>query len=150
VLAAYASIYPFNTVRIWLGWLIGVVEVPALGVICFWLVLQYTFGYLELTNPDGLGGVAYGAHLGGFGAGFLFVWSVLGILHAQKKYAPPSAEEHVPVADVAAPPLPPPVSGFPQPPADVYNFGQFYNPASDAHTPTSPPPVDLGSFYPRH
>jgi membrane associated rhomboid family serine protease len=154
VMAAYMSIYPFNQVRLWLGWFIGTVEVPAIFVIGGWLVLQYTFGYLELTNPDGLGGVAYGAHLGGFGAGFAFVWCVLGILYFKKNHGPPPSEEETMPAAVAPPP-PVQVQGFSQAPQatfDVYNFGQYSARPTDDPVPQKQKPasaVDLGNFYPR-
>jgi rhomboid family protein len=145
VLAAYGSVFPFNNVKLWLGWFIGVVEVPALFVIGGWLVLQYLAGYFELTNPNGIGGVAYGAHLGGFGAGFLFVWSLLGLLYYFKHRSDAAvASEVLPPLDAdAVQPI-----EFPQPPADVYDFGQFQVRPSQP-TEIGPKDLDLGDFYPK-
>jgi membrane associated rhomboid family serine protease len=144
VLAAYGSIFPFHNVKLWLGWLIGVVEIPALFVIGGWLVIQYLFGYFELTNPNGLGGVAYGAHLGGFGAGFLFVWSLLGVLYYRKHYGIAATPEVLPQPENFEAPQ----GAFPQAPADVYDFGKFYVRPTQSQ-PNPQQPIDLGNFYPK-
>jgi len=46
-----------------------VVQVPALIMIGFWIVLQLFSGFGSLAAAD-TGGVAYMAHIGGFAAGF--------------------------------------------------------------------------------
>lgn len=70
VLAAYLLIYPRArvTVIIPLGILLYPMKISALYVIGFWFVMQL----LSLTFATaGQAGVAWGAHVGGFGAGLL-------------------------------------------------------------------------------
>ena len=45
VLAAYGSIFPFHRVKLWLGWLVGVIECPALFVIGGWVALHTAARY---------------------------------------------------------------------------------------------------------
>lgn len=72
VLGAYLNLYPHarvHTLLIW-GFFTRVVLMPAMGVLGFWFVLQL----LEAAaTPKGMGGVAYGAHIGGFIGGYLLV-----------------------------------------------------------------------------
>ena len=73
VMGAYVSIHPLNNIKIWLGWLIGVINVPALVVIGLWFVIQYVSAMVTFDDETGMGGVAYWAHLGGFAAGFVIL-----------------------------------------------------------------------------
>ena len=51
-----------------------VVELPALFVLGFWILIQLFLGAADLTTPSGgQGGVAYFAHIGGFAFGLLFI-----------------------------------------------------------------------------
>jgi membrane associated rhomboid family serine protease len=155
VMAAYASIYPFNTVKIWLGWLIGTIEVPALFVVGFWVALQWIYGMLDLNNAEGVGGVAYGAHLGGFAAGMVFYWSLLGYLRMRQAQQDEAGHEPSPETEqqlAAAQLRQMQTGGFPQPPMDVYDFGQYYTRPTDNQPQagvSGPRPVDLGEFYPK-
>lgn len=89
VLGAYVSIYPLNKVKIWLGWWYGVLEVPALVVLGLWFLLQYLNFALEITYGDTIhGGVAYGAHLGGFVTGLLYIWGLILYLKWQTRDIP--------------------------------------------------------------
>jgi membrane associated rhomboid family serine protease len=74
VLGAYLVEYPKARVRslLFLGYLIRIVNVPAMVVLGMWFVLQFFNGFLSLSAM-GAGGVAYFAHVGGFIAGLLFV-----------------------------------------------------------------------------
>jgi membrane associated rhomboid family serine protease len=70
VQGGYLLLFPKRRVRALL--LRTVVEVPALVVIGTWFVFQFISGIGMLSDASG-GGVAYGAHIGGFIAGFLLV-----------------------------------------------------------------------------
>ena len=65
VLGAYIVNHPRAKVLVLipLGFLSQIVKIPALFVLGFWFVLQFINS--SLSSSDG-GGVAYGAHIGGF------------------------------------------------------------------------------------
>lgn len=70
VLGAYLVLFPRNRVHALFFWF--VVSVPAFLAIGAWIVLQVLNGWGSLFNAsDSLGGVAYGAHIGGFVAGVI-------------------------------------------------------------------------------
>jgi membrane associated rhomboid family serine protease len=74
VLAAYLLLYPGASVRALLFIFIffTVVRVPAWLVIILWFALQLLNGLASLTATATMtGGVAYGAHIGGFVAGLV-------------------------------------------------------------------------------
>ena len=66
VLGAYLILYPVNAIRVLV--LRSILVMPAFVVLGFWGVLQVVG---HLGNPGSQGGVAYMAHLGGFGVGLL-------------------------------------------------------------------------------
>jgi membrane associated rhomboid family serine protease len=68
VLGAYILLFPQGKVRVLQGQ--RVIQVPALIVIGFWIVLQLFSGIGSIANTADTGGVAYMAHIGGFIAGF--------------------------------------------------------------------------------
>ena len=76
VLGAYILLFPRGQVKVLMGR--GVIPMPALLVIGFWIVLQIFEQYRSFvsTAVSRGGGVAYMAHIGGFAAGaaltFLF------------------------------------------------------------------------------
>ncbi len=78
VLGSYLIMFPRNRVRnlLFLGFIFTTVELPAVLVIGFWIVLQvieqYT-SYVSATVSRG-GGVAYMAHIGGFAAGAIMTF----------------------------------------------------------------------------
>jgi membrane associated rhomboid family serine protease len=69
VLGSYILLFPQGTVRVLQGQ--QVVQMPALMVIGFWIVLQLFSGIGSIANTSDTGGVAYMAHVGGFAAGCL-------------------------------------------------------------------------------
>ena len=74
VLGAYIVMFPHNRVRnlVTLGFFITTIELPALVVIGFWIVLQIISQYTaSFSHTASSGGVAYMAHIGGFVAGLL-------------------------------------------------------------------------------
>jgi len=64
VLGAYIVLFPRNRVTVFLFRFL--VQVPALVAIGMWIALQLVAGFADTA---GVGGVAYLAHIGGFGAG---------------------------------------------------------------------------------
>jgi membrane associated rhomboid family serine protease len=74
VLGAYAVIFPHARVTtLVIFFFITLVEVPAVFVLGAWFVLQVFSGVGQL-GIDVNGGVAYWAHIGGFGFGAIVAW----------------------------------------------------------------------------
>jgi membrane associated rhomboid family serine protease len=73
VLGAYLLLYPHARVvtLVFFGWLVRVIEIRALFVLGFWIVVQLVSGLL--TWGAQVGGVAWFAHVGGFVAGLVMV-----------------------------------------------------------------------------
>jgi rhomboid family protein len=70
VLGAYILLFPQGRVRVLQG--TQVIQLPALIVIGFWIVIQLFSGVGSIAAAAGdTGGVAYMAHIGGFVAGFV-------------------------------------------------------------------------------
>jgi membrane associated rhomboid family serine protease len=78
-LGAYLVLHP--NARVWtlvtVGFFWRVIAVPALVVLGFWVVLQVVLAVFTVARGD-TGGVAFLAHVGGFGAGF-------GLIHAFRR-----------------------------------------------------------------
>ena len=72
VLGAYILLFPKSSVRVLQG--SRVIQVSALIVIGFWIVLQFFSGIGSIVSTTQTGGVAYMAHIGGFVAGFLLTF----------------------------------------------------------------------------
>jgi membrane associated rhomboid family serine protease len=73
VLGAYVLLYPRVHVHllVFFGFFVRTIAVPAVLMLGYWFVLQFLSG-LGSLGSDG-GGVAFWAHVGGFGAGALLV-----------------------------------------------------------------------------
>jgi membrane associated rhomboid family serine protease len=67
VLGAYLVLFPKNRVHTLV--LFHVIAVPALVAIGLWFALQFVNGLGAIAATEQTGGVAYGAHIGGFVAG---------------------------------------------------------------------------------
>jgi len=67
VLGAYLILFPRNKVHALFFY--SVVSVPAVLAIGLWILMQLISGWGALANESAAGGIAYGAHIGGFGAG---------------------------------------------------------------------------------
>ena len=82
VLAAYLVLFPRGKVRVMMGR--GIIPMPALVVIGFWIVLQLVSGIGSISQSAETGGVAYLAHIGGFVAGLIltFVLRAMGTRQA--------------------------------------------------------------------
>ena len=92
VMGAYILFYPRHQVKtfIWLGiWYANVVRTPA------WIWIGVWFGQqilLNLLSPQGGGGVAYLAHIGGFVSGLAIAGAVRAALSAWRGGSDPAAE----------------------------------------------------------
>ena len=73
VLGAYLLLYPHARVvtLVFFGWFVRVIEIRALIVLGFWILVQLASGLL--TWGAQVGGVAWFAHVGGFVAGLVMV-----------------------------------------------------------------------------
>ena len=71
VLGGYLLLFPTNRVIVLLSWF--VTPVPAFVAIGLWFVFQLISGLGMLGSGAKAGGVAYGAHIGGFIAGLLLI-----------------------------------------------------------------------------
>ena len=91
VLGMYLIGFPKNRVKlfVWFYYYVGVVRVPAWIVLLAFLVLQNLLPALAGGADRGGGGIAYGAHLGGFVAGALLFVVLLPVF---RKSAPPKVE----------------------------------------------------------
>jgi membrane associated rhomboid family serine protease len=76
VLGAYIVLFPKSRVNVLMGR--GVIPMPALVVIGWWIVLQFVSGIGSISNTAETGGVAYMAHIGGFIAGFVLTFFLRG------------------------------------------------------------------------
>ena len=93
IMGAYVSIHPLNRVKVWLGWWIGVVQIPALVVIGIWFMVQYISAFVGLENEMYRDGIAYWNHLGGFLAGFLILRGIVFYLRNHQTDGKPAEEE---------------------------------------------------------
>jgi membrane associated rhomboid family serine protease len=71
VLGGYLVLFPHNRVRVLTRG--GIVSLPAIAVLGFWIVIQLVSGIGSLAVTTDTGGVAYMAHVGGFVAGVVLV-----------------------------------------------------------------------------
>src|SRR5438128_241947 len=71
VLGGYLVLFPRNRVRVLTRG--GIVALPAIVVLGFWIVIQLINGIGSLAVTTATGGVAYMAHIGGFVAGLVLV-----------------------------------------------------------------------------
>ena len=73
VLGAYLLLYPHARVvtLVFFGWFVRLIEIRALFVLGFWILVQLASGLL--TWGAQVGGVAWFAHIGGFVAGLVMV-----------------------------------------------------------------------------
>jgi len=71
ILGGYMVLFPRNRVRVLTRG--GIMAVPAIVVLGFWIVIQLISGFGSIASTAETGGVAYLAHVGGFVAGLLLV-----------------------------------------------------------------------------
>jgi membrane associated rhomboid family serine protease len=71
VLGGYLVLFPRNQIRVLTRG--GIVGMPAIAVLGFWIVIQLISGIGSIANTSDTGGIAYMAHIGGFVAGLVLV-----------------------------------------------------------------------------
>jgi membrane associated rhomboid family serine protease len=71
VLGGYLVLFPRNRVRVLTRG--GIVAMPAIVVLGFWILIQFVNGMGSLAVTSDTGGVAYMAHIGGFVTGLVLV-----------------------------------------------------------------------------
>jgi membrane associated rhomboid family serine protease len=71
VLGAYLVLYPLARVVTIVFFLL--IEIPAMFFLVTWFLFQLWYGGFSLLEPQGGGGIAFFAHIGGFVFGFLAV-----------------------------------------------------------------------------
>jgi membrane associated rhomboid family serine protease len=93
VMGSYLAIHPMRKVKLWLGILWGVIELPAIVVLGIWFLLQYAAAGATLESGVN-SGTAYMAHVGGFVAGLLLIWGTI-IYYSikQARMTPPEDDE---------------------------------------------------------
>jgi membrane associated rhomboid family serine protease len=79
ILGAYLLLFPHAKVHtlIFIGFFVQVVQLPAIFVLGFWIVIQFINGMIS-TGIANHGGIAWFAHIGGFAFGFLAIKFFLG------------------------------------------------------------------------
>ena len=76
VMGAYITLFPRGRVNVLMGR--GVIPMPALMVLGFWIVLQLVSGIGSISDKADTGGVAFMAHIGGFIAGMVLTFFLRG------------------------------------------------------------------------
>ena len=72
ILGAYLVLFPKNRIRVLSR--MGVVQVPAIVMLGFWILLQFISQMAQMGRTTESSGVAYWAHIGGFLAGIIFAF----------------------------------------------------------------------------
>lgn len=75
VLGAYYAFFPKNKVKtlIFILFFVTIVEIPASLILFYWFIIQLFSSAVAVSNTANaaLGGIAYFAHIGGFGVGWI-------------------------------------------------------------------------------
>lgn len=87
VLGAYLILFPKNRVNALFFY--AIVSIPAVVAIGIWIIFQFVNGYgAVMLSQETAGGVAYGAHIGGFVAGVVLGLLMKGIIRPKHGRAP--------------------------------------------------------------
>jgi membrane associated rhomboid family serine protease len=75
VMGAYVVLYPFVRVYVLLplGFFLTTVAMPAWTMVGYWALIQFVSGIVALGSTREEGGVAFGAHVGGFVTGLVLI-----------------------------------------------------------------------------
>ena len=85
VLGAYLVLFPSNKVRA--IFIFFIITVPAVVAIGLWIGFQFINGYGAIVVSDEMvGGVAYGAHIGGFFAGVVLAFILRVLIKEEPKH----------------------------------------------------------------
>ncbi|HBO42761.1 MAG TPA: rhomboid family intramembrane serine protease [Planctomycetaceae bacterium] len=92
VLGGYAITWPWARVHtvVWLVVFITVIDVPALGVLGVWFLIQLIQAHGQL-GLNVAGGVAWWAHVGGFVAGMVLMPALSFLLSVNRSSGPPDS-----------------------------------------------------------
>ena len=82
VLGAYLVLFPRN--RVYAVFFFRVVAIPAVLAIGLWIALQFVNGFGAIAATEQTGGVAYGAHIGGFAAGAVLALLLRGLIREER------------------------------------------------------------------
>ncbi len=86
VLGAYMVLFPRN--RVHAIFFFTVISIPAVAAIGIWIVFQFVNGYgAIMVSEETVGGVAYGAHIGGFLAGVVLAFILRIFIRTEKESA---------------------------------------------------------------
>ncbi|HEY7108551.1 MAG TPA: rhomboid family intramembrane serine protease [Nitrososphaeraceae archaeon] len=88
ILGAYLVMFPRARIyTVIFAFFITTVRIPAIAFIPFWFIMQIILGFI-----DPLGGVAYGAHIGGFLVGLAtgYLWKTLRLYQQQPEASKPN------------------------------------------------------------
>src|SRR5256886_6751918 len=105
VLAAYLVLFPLAKVRtiIFIFIFFTIVTLPAIVLIGIWFLLQFFDGVASLGNAQqGMGGVAYFAHVGGFVTGLVITLLLRPLLKPPPDISYPYLPRHPPSSDPPA------------------------------------------------
>ncbi len=84
VLGAYLVLFPRN--RVHAIFLYFIVSIPAVVAIGLWIAFQFVNGLGSvMVAEETVGGVAYGAHIGGFFAGVVLAFILRGVIKQEKR-----------------------------------------------------------------
>lgn len=86
VLAAYLIMFGNNPVRVLIG--IFPAVVPAYLMIGVWILLQFVNGFASVGETAQSGGIAYGAHIGGFVSGLVLTLFIRPISRRRRTLPP--------------------------------------------------------------
>ena len=78
VLGAYLVLFPRN--RVHSVFFFRVIAIPAFVALGLWIALQFVNGIGSIAMTEQTGGVAYGAHIGGFLAGVVLAFILRGMI----------------------------------------------------------------------
>lgn len=89
VLGAYLVLFPRNRVNA--IFIYYIVSIPAVVAIGLWIAFQFVNGYGSIMmSQETTGGVAYGAHIGGFVAGVVLALVMRSVIPKPRRGRPPS------------------------------------------------------------
>ncbi|HUG81817.1 MAG TPA: rhomboid family intramembrane serine protease [Bryobacterales bacterium] len=87
VMGAYLMRFPHARIvtLVWIVFFVTTIEVPAVLMLAYWFFIQFASGAAE-TGAGDSGGVAWWAHVGGFVAGAILIWTRPRRRRRQRKY----------------------------------------------------------------
>ena len=96
VLGAYLVLFPRN--RVHAVFFYTVVSIPAVLALGLWILFQFVNGVGAIAATEQTGGIAYGAHIGGFAAGVVLALVLRSVIPVERPNVLQSAERRDPRA----------------------------------------------------